>query len=186
MSCTEWFCFHVCQSNGMSVVDSFGNIDEVVPMSIYLTIWACYCSDDFKNIMERSLRKIADMVIEDLAAQTGIPSPPSGLPLATLLPRVAHLSSPLLEEPNKNKHIQMIRSMPEVELFYTFLYANMPPETWSLCWCGNSTCFWILAPTVWRYVDVEHSANLGTKKNHGESEFSFSAPVYADEIFCCY
>ncbi|PUZ70310.1 hypothetical protein GQ55_2G218200 [Panicum hallii var. hallii] len=86
-------------------------------------------SDDFRNIMERSLRKIADMVIEDLAAQTGIPSPPSGLPLATLLPRVAHLSLPLLEEPNKNKYIQMIRSMPEVELFYTFLYANMPPET---------------------------------------------------------
>ncbi|RLN35124.1 peroxisome biogenesis protein 3-1-like [Panicum miliaceum] len=86
-------------------------------------------SDDFRNIMEKSLRKIADMVIEDLAAQTGIPSPPSGLPLATLLPRVAHLSSPLLEEPNKNKYIQMIRSMPEVELFYTFLYANMPPET---------------------------------------------------------
>jgi len=79
--------------------------------------------------MERSLRKIADMVIEDLTAQAGIPSAPSGLPLATLLPRVAHLSSPLLEEPNKNKYIQIIRSMPEVELFYTFLYANMPPET---------------------------------------------------------
>ncbi|CAN6224066.1 unnamed protein product [Urochloa humidicola] len=86
-------------------------------------------SDDFRNIMERSLRKIADMMIEDLAAKNGIPSPPSGLPLAILLPRVAHLSSPLLEEPNKNKHIQMIQSMPEVELFYTFLYANMPPET---------------------------------------------------------
>jgi len=86
-------------------------------------------SDDFRNIMERSLRKIAEMVIEDLTAQAGIPSPPSGLPLATLLPRVAHLSLPLLEEPNKNKYIQIIRSMPEVELFYTFLYANMPPET---------------------------------------------------------
>ena len=79
--------------------------------------------------MERSLRKIAEMVIEDLTAQAGIPSAPSGLPLATLLPRVAHLSSLLLEEPNKNKYIQIIRSMPEVELFYTFLYANMPPET---------------------------------------------------------
>ncbi|CAN6195526.1 unnamed protein product [Urochloa humidicola] len=86
-------------------------------------------SDDFRNIMERSLRKIAEMMIEDLVAQNGIPSPPSGLPLVKLLPRVAHLSSPLLEEPNKNKHIQMIQSIPEVELFYTFLYANMPPET---------------------------------------------------------
>ncbi|XP_062199776.1 peroxisome biogenesis protein 3-1-like [Phragmites australis] len=86
-------------------------------------------SDDFKNIMERSLRKIADVVIEDLASQIGTPIPPSGLPLAKLLARVAQLSLPLLEEPNKNKHIQIIRSMPEVELFYTFLYANMPPET---------------------------------------------------------
>uniref|UniRef100_A0A0A9AIJ6 Uncharacterized protein n=1 Tax=Arundo donax TaxID=35708 RepID=A0A0A9AIJ6_ARUDO len=86
-------------------------------------------SDDFRNIMERSLRKIADVVIEDLAAQIGTPIPPAGLPLAKLLARVAQLSLPLLEEPNKNKHIQIIRSMPEVELFYTFLYANMPPET---------------------------------------------------------
>ncbi|KAL6846383.1 hypothetical protein ACP4OV_023831 [Aristida adscensionis] len=86
-------------------------------------------SDDFRNIMERSLKKIAGVVTEDLAAQIGTPIPPSGLPLAKLLARVAQLSLPLLEEPNKNKHIQIIRSMPEVELFYTFLYANMPPET---------------------------------------------------------
>jgi peroxin-3 len=75
--------------------------------------------------MERSLRKIAEVVVGDLAVQTTLGS---GLPLATLLPKVGHLSSPLLEEPN-NKYIQIIRSMPEVELFYTFLYANMPPET---------------------------------------------------------
>jgi peroxin-3 len=89
----------------------------------------CCCSDDFKNIMERSLRKIADVVVEDLVAQIGTHIPPSGMPLAKLLARVAQLSLPLLEESNKNKHIQIIRSMPEVELFYTFLYANMPPET---------------------------------------------------------
>ncbi|KAK3129843.1 hypothetical protein QOZ80_6BG0485520 [Eleusine coracana subsp. coracana] len=86
-------------------------------------------SDDFKNIMERSLRKISEVVVEDLVAQIGTPIPPLGLPLAKLLARVAQLSLPLLEEPNNNKHIQIIRSMPEVELFYTFLYANMPPET---------------------------------------------------------
>ena len=129
--------------------------------------------------MERSLRKIADMVIEDLTAQAGIPSPPSGLPLATLLPRVAHLSSPLLEEPNKNKYIQIIRRMPEVELFYTFLYANMPPETWSVHWCEKNTSFWIVAPMVWRYVDAEHSANLGTKK-HEETQCSFLRSICWD------
>uniref|UniRef100_A0A0E0LZP8 Peroxin-3 n=1 Tax=Oryza punctata TaxID=4537 RepID=A0A0E0LZP8_ORYPU len=86
-------------------------------------------SDDFRNIMDRSLKKIASVVVEDLAVQIGAPIPPPGLPLAKLLAKVAQLSLPLLEEPDKNKHIQIIRSMPEVELFYTFLYANMPPET---------------------------------------------------------
>ncbi|VAI26427.1 unnamed protein product [Triticum turgidum subsp. durum] len=86
-------------------------------------------SDDFRNIMDMSLRKVADLVIEDLRAQVGAALPPSGLPLAKLLARVAQLSSTLLEEPSKNKHIQTIRSMPEVGLFYTFLYANMPPQT---------------------------------------------------------
>jgi peroxin-3 len=78
--------------------------------------------------MDMSLRKVAHVVIEDLGAQVGAAIPPSGLPLAKLLARVAQLSSTLLEEPSKNKHIQTIRSMPEVELFYTFLYANMPPQ----------------------------------------------------------
>ncbi|KAM0859401.1 hypothetical protein ACQ4PT_047222 [Festuca glaucescens] len=86
-------------------------------------------SDDFRNIMDMSLRKVADVVIEDLGTQVGATIPPSGLPLAKLLARVAQLSSALLEEPSKNKHIQTIRSMPEVDLFYTFLYANMPPQT---------------------------------------------------------
>ncbi|KAF0933190.1 hypothetical protein E2562_016138 [Oryza meyeriana var. granulata] len=85
-------------------------------------------SDDFRNIMDRSLKKIASVVIEDLSVQLGTPIPPPGLPLAKLLAKVAQLSLPLLEEPDKNKHILIIRSMPEVELFYTFLYANMPPE----------------------------------------------------------
>jgi peroxin-3 len=86
------------------------------------------CSDDFRSIMDMSLRKVAHVVIEDLGAQVGAAIPPSGLPLAKLLARVAQLSSTLLEEPSKNKHIKTIRSMPEVELFYTFLYANMPPQ----------------------------------------------------------
>ena len=72
------------------------------------------CSDDFRSIMDMSLRKVADVVIEDLGAQVGAAIPPSRLPLAKLLTRVAQLSSTLLEEPSKNKHIQTIPSMPEV------------------------------------------------------------------------
>jgi hypothetical protein len=48
--------------------------------------------------------------------------------LAKLLARIAQLSLMLLEETSKNKHIRTIRSMPEVELFYTSLYENMPPQ----------------------------------------------------------
>ncbi|KAL6655803.1 hypothetical protein ACP70R_006629 [Stipagrostis hirtigluma subsp. patula] len=107
-----------------SLLKDVGKLDQL--MSETRIVLA---SEDFKNIIVRSLRKIAEVVTEDLAAQIGTPIPPSGLPLAKLLARVAQLSLPLLEEPNKNKHIQIIRSMPEVELFYTFLYANMPPET---------------------------------------------------------
>nr|ACG41301.1 lysine and histidine specific transporter [Zea mays] len=105
-----------------SLLNDFRKLDQL--MSETRIVLA---SDDFRNIMERSLRKIAGVVVEDLGVQ--IVTPGSGLPLATLLPKVDHLSSPLLEEPNKNKHIQIIRSMPEVELFYTLLYTNMPPET---------------------------------------------------------
>ncbi|CAM0948595.1 unnamed protein product [Alopecurus aequalis] len=85
-------------------------------------------SDDFRSIMDMSLRKVAGVVIEDLGAQVGAAIPPSGLPLAKLLARVAQLSLTLLEEPSTNLYIQTIRSMPEVDLFYTFLYANMPPQ----------------------------------------------------------
>ena len=126
VKCTESLVFSMSGINGLSVVASL--VPVVASMSIlHNHLELCYCSDDFRNIMERSLRKIAEVVVEDLGVQ--IVTPGSGLPLATLLPKVGHLSSPLLEEPNKNKHIQIIRSMPEVELFYTFLYANMPPET---------------------------------------------------------
>uniref|UniRef100_A0A0E0EQN5 NB-ARC domain-containing protein n=1 Tax=Oryza meridionalis TaxID=40149 RepID=A0A0E0EQN5_9ORYZ len=62
-----------------------------------------------RNIMDRSLKKIASVVVEDLAVQIGAPIPPPGLPLAKLLAKVAQLSLPLLEEPDKNKHIQIIR-----------------------------------------------------------------------------
>jgi peroxin-3 len=85
-------------------------------------------SDDFRSIMDISLRKVSHVVIEELGAQVGAAIPPSGLPLVKLSARVAELSLTLLEEPSKNKHIRTIRSMPEVELFYTFLYENMPPQ----------------------------------------------------------
>ncbi|XP_072989819.1 peroxisome biogenesis protein 3-1-like [Typha latifolia] len=86
---------------------------------------AVLLSPDFKNIALISLEKVVDMLIENISALGG-PIPPSGIPLAKLLPRVAQLSLPLLEEPSSNKFVPIIRNLPEVELFYTFLYANIP------------------------------------------------------------
>ncbi|XP_072993175.1 peroxisome biogenesis protein 3-1-like [Typha latifolia] len=91
---------------------------------------AVLSSPDFGNVVEISLKKVVDFLVETMSAQFGRSgsSPPSGIPLAKLLPQVAQLSLALLEEPSSNKFIQTIQSLPEVELFYTLLYANMPLE----------------------------------------------------------
>ena len=81
--------------------------------------------------MEISLRGVADALVEDISMQFGGgigPSAAAGVPLAKLLPRVTQLGPPLLEEPSTNKYVNIIRSLPEVQLFYTLLYSNMPLE----------------------------------------------------------
>ncbi|KAJ0962757.1 hypothetical protein J5N97_027879 [Dioscorea zingiberensis] len=83
-------------------------------------------SPDFRNIAELSLRKMVDMLLEEIASSFSSTSS-SDVPLARLLPRVAQLSSPMLVDPTNNKFIHTIQSMPEVEIFYTLLYSNMPP-----------------------------------------------------------
>ena len=50
----------------------------------------------------------------------------TGLPLARVLPQIAQMCPLLLEEPSKNQFIKIIRNIPEVEPFFTLLYANMP------------------------------------------------------------
>ena len=72
--------------------------------------------------MEISLSRVMDQLIEDLRVELG--NPISSIPLARLLPRVAQLSPLLLEEPIKNKYIQVIRALPEIDLFFKLLYAN--------------------------------------------------------------
>ncbi|XP_010923819.1 peroxisome biogenesis protein 3-1 isoform X2 [Elaeis guineensis] len=83
-------------------------------------------SPDFGNTVEISLKKVVDLLVDDISMQLEGICPPSGVPLAKLLPRITQLSLPLLEEPSDNKFVQTIGRLPEVELFYTLLYANMP------------------------------------------------------------
>lgn len=90
---------------------------------------AVLSSDDFRSIVDISLRKVVDGLVEEVEQSSGGSSPSSGVPLAKLLPRVAQLGPELLEEPSQNRYLQIIRSTPEVELFFTLLYANMPPHS---------------------------------------------------------
>ncbi|KAJ6839690.1 peroxisome biogenesis protein 3-1-like [Iris pallida] len=111
----------------------FDNTSMVVDMSKLEQLMSETCavlsSPDFKQIVEMSLKSVVDVLVEDISIQFGggaIPSSSSGVPLAKLLPSVAKMGLRLLEEPASNKFIHIIRSLPEVQLFYALLYANMP------------------------------------------------------------
>lgn len=82
-------------------------------------------SSEFGNILDLSLRKVVDGLMEDMNIQFGDGSLSAGLPLAKLLPRVAQISPLLLEEPSRNKFTQIIQNIPQVEVFFTLLYTNM-------------------------------------------------------------
>ena len=68
-----------------------------------------------------------DALVVDMGARSG-GSLTSGMPLAKLLSLVTQMGPLLLDEPSKNRFIQIIQSNPEVEIFFTLLYANMPPS----------------------------------------------------------
>lgn len=112
-----------------------GFVDSSIPMDVgkleqlMLETRMVLSSPDFGNIVEISLKKVVDMLVDDISTQLVGTSPPSGVPLAKLLPRVTQLCHPLLEEPSSNKFVQTIRGLPDVELFYTLLYANLHIES---------------------------------------------------------
>ncbi|XP_031406656.1 peroxisome biogenesis protein 3-1-like [Punica granatum] len=80
-------------------------------------------SEEFRSVVDTSFNIVANALVEDFEVQN---AENPGTPLAKLLPRVAQVGPLLLEEPNKNRFIQIIRNAPEVEVFFTLLYANMP------------------------------------------------------------
>ncbi|KAI4350993.1 hypothetical protein L6164_005387 [Bauhinia variegata] len=83
-------------------------------------------SSEFGSIVEISLKAVVDTVVEHMGAKFRGGSLTSGMPLAKVLPQVAQMCPLLLEEPSKNQFIQITKNIPEVELFFTLLYANMP------------------------------------------------------------
>ncbi|WCJ42044.1 Peroxisome biogenesis protein 3-2 [Euphorbia peplus] len=87
---------------------------------------AVLSSAEFGRVVEISLKTVVDELVDVMGSESTGGNLISGMPLARLLPRVAQMGPVLLEEPNQNRFIQMIRSIQEVELFFTLLYANMP------------------------------------------------------------
>ncbi|KAK7844691.1 peroxisome biogenesis protein 3-2 [Quercus suber] len=88
---------------------------------------AVLTSAEFGSVVDISLKAVLDALVEDMGAQSG-GSLTSGMPLAKLLSLVTQMGPLLLYEPSKNRFIQIIQSDPEVEIFFTLLYANMPPS----------------------------------------------------------
>ncbi|CAA6661259.1 unnamed protein product [Spirodela intermedia] len=116
------------QYQQLAVISSNGSDDPLVFMDVLKLEQLMketrdvMSSSDFRDIMEISLRRVLDHLVEDIGVHVG--GPDTGVPLAKLLPRVVHVSPSLLEDPSTNKFVQMIRALPEVELFFKLLYAN--------------------------------------------------------------
>ncbi|CAJ1936669.1 unnamed protein product, partial [Sphenostylis stenocarpa] len=87
---------------------------------------AVLSSGEFERVVEISLQAVVDTVVELMGDKFSGGSITAGLPLARVLPQVAQMCPLVLEEPNKNQFIQIIKNIQEVELFFTLLYANMP------------------------------------------------------------
>ncbi|KAL3512198.1 hypothetical protein ACH5RR_024915 [Cinchona calisaya] len=82
---------------------------------------AVLSSAEFGNVLDISLKVLVDALAEEIDIQ-------SAIPLAKLLPRIAQMGQILLEEPSRQRYIQIIKNIPEVELFFTLLYSSMPPS----------------------------------------------------------
>ncbi|GER32888.1 peroxin 3 [Striga asiatica] len=87
---------------------------------------AVLLSAEFSNIIDISLRAVVNGLLEDVIIHSGENNLMSGMPLARLVPRIAHISQFLLIEPNRSRYIQIIRNIPEVERFFTVLYSTSP------------------------------------------------------------
>ncbi|XP_044477168.1 peroxisome biogenesis protein 3-1-like [Mangifera indica] len=85
---------------------------------------AVLLSAEYSSVVDISFKAAVNALVDEMTIQSG-GSLMTGMPLAKLIPRVIQMRSSLLDEPSKNRFIQVIRSIPEVQLFFTLLYANM-------------------------------------------------------------
>ncbi|KAF8025203.1 hypothetical protein BT93_F2137 [Corymbia citriodora subsp. variegata] len=113
------------------ISNTSGNEDTIVPDftkfdQLMVEARTVVSSAEFGSLVDVSLKMIVRTLVEEFGLQAGGSSAASGIPLAKLVPRVAQMGPLLLKEPSKNHFIQIIRDSPDVELFFTLLYTNMP------------------------------------------------------------
>ncbi|KAL8132652.1 peroxisome biogenesis protein 3-1-like [Apium graveolens] len=94
---------------------------------LMLETYSVLSSDEFRSILDVSLKAVVDELVQDMKNQPGSINI-TGVPLAKLLPKVAHMGPLLLQEPSKNKFIHIVRNLPVAEVFFTLVYANTPPS----------------------------------------------------------
>lgn len=88
---------------------------------------AVLASDEFRNVVEVSLKTVADALVKEVVDQSGMGAQShssSGIPLVKLVPRVVQMSQLLLDEPSRNNFIQIIGNIHDVDVFFSILYAN--------------------------------------------------------------
>ncbi|XP_057537509.1 peroxisome biogenesis protein 3-2-like [Amaranthus tricolor] len=82
-------------------------------------------SDEFTHVVEVSLKTVVNAIVNDIfVEQSGSGTPSSSIALVKLVPRIAQTSQVILDEPTTNQFVQTIKSIQDVELFFTILYAN--------------------------------------------------------------
>ncbi|KAF2317447.1 hypothetical protein GH714_022376 [Hevea brasiliensis] len=122
---TDTTKFEQLMAEARAVLSSSYRIGEIYFFKLKMAIFI-HCSAEFGSVVEISLKVIVDALVADMGAESSGGSLASGMPLARLLSRVAQMGPLLFDEPNRNRFIQILRNVSEVELFFTLLYANMP------------------------------------------------------------
>ncbi|KAG7021638.1 Peroxisome biogenesis protein 3-1, partial [Cucurbita argyrosperma subsp. argyrosperma] len=119
----HWLDYLMPEDNQSSIRGTLSTDDDATVTNIN--------NAEFGNVIERSLEVGVNGLIEEMEGSVGGggSSSTSGTPLARLVPRVSQMGPLLLEDPRKTRFIQMIRGIPEVEIFFTLLYANTMPAS---------------------------------------------------------
>ncbi|KAL1355252.1 peroxisome biogenesis protein 3-2 isoform X1 [Arachis hypogaea] len=122
----SWIKYVMPEDSATSRIDDPAPSDVTEFEQLMMEARAVLLSAEFGSIIEICMKVVVNEVVEQMGAKFRGGSIATGLPLARVLPQVAQMCPLLLEEPSKNQFIRIIKCIPEVEPFFTRLYANMP------------------------------------------------------------